>query len=122
MKLARNNKAGMDFEFQHKFFDISSEYREVNEEDPRLLCQASWATTRYINDHLPENLVWDNEDGILIDTSSNEYEDHEKVEFHGEEYAICPEAYDKLDALLPDAVKYGLKDVFGHARKYEKSR
>ena len=62
------------------------------------------------------------EDGILIDTSSNEYEDHEKVEFHGEEYAICPEAYDKLDALLPDAVKYGLKDVFGHARKYKKSR
>ena len=122
MKLARNNKVGMDFEFQHKFFDISSEYKEVNEEDPRLLCQASWATTRYINDHLPENIVWDNEDGILIDTSSNEYDGYEKAEYHGDEYAICPEAYEKLDELLPAAVEYGLKETFGHAKKYRRGK
>ena len=119
MKLAKNNKSGMDFEFQSRFFDISSEYKEVNEEDPRLLCQASWATVDYINQNLPDGLIWDNEDGILIDRDDSKYEDCEKVMFHGEEYAICPEAYEKLYALLPDAVKYGLKKTFGHARKYK---
>lgn len=119
MKLARNDKAGMDFTFQSKFFDISSEYREVNEEDPRLLCQASWATTEYINDNLPEGLVWDNERGILFDRDDSKYENCEKVEFFGSEYAVCPEAYEKLYELLPDAVEYGLKETFGHARKYK---
>ena len=117
MNLARNNKAGMDFEFQRKFMDISTGYREVMEEDPRLLCQASWETVNYINDHLPENLAWNNEDGYLIDRSNNKYEDNEKVDFYGTTFAICPEAYEELDKLLPAAVKYGLKKVFGHARR-----
>ena len=119
MFLARNEKAGMDFEFQMQFMKVSSEYREINEEDPRLLCQASRATVDYINQNLPDGLVWDNEDGILIDRDDSKYKDGEKVMLHGEEYAICPEAYKKLYALLPDAVKYGLKKTFGHARKYK---
>lgn len=119
MRLARNNKAGMDFEFQSKFFDISSEYKEVNEEDPRLLCQASWATAEYINDNLPDGLVWDNESGVLFDRDDSKYEDCEKVEFFGSTYAVCPKAFETLDALLPDAVEYGLKKTFGHAKKYK---
>lgn len=116
MKLLRNNKVGMDFEFQRNFLDISSNYREVNEEDPRLLCQASWETVRYINENLPESLEWDNGSGILI-AFGEEYDDCEKVEINGKEFVICPEAYEELDALLPDAVEYGLKKIFGHAIK-----
>ena len=119
MKIAKTNKSGMDFEFQNIFYDISSQYREVDEEDPRLLCQASWATVDYINDNLPDGLIWDNEDGVLIDDNDNNYDDYEKVVFYGTEYAVCPEAYEKLYALLPDAVEYGLKETFGHARKYK---
>ena len=118
MKLARTNKSGMDFEFQSRFYDISSDYKEVKEGDPRLLCQASWATTDYINENLPAGLVWDNESGVLIDRDDSKYTDCEKVTFHGEEYAVCPEAYEKLYALLTDAVENGLKQIFGHARKY----
>lgn len=117
MKLLRDDKAKIDFKFQSKFFDISSKYKEVDEEDPRLLCQASWETVRYINENLPDDLEWDNGNGILIDTSNNEYEDSIKAEFNGVIYAICPEAYDKLDELLPTAIEHGLKVIFGHARK-----
>ncbi len=49
MVLIRKSDSTMDFEFQRKFFDISSQYKEVAEEDPRLLCQASWNTAEYIN-------------------------------------------------------------------------
>lgn len=119
MKLAKTNKSGMDFEFQSKFFDISSQYKEVDEEDPRLLCQASWATADYINENLPDGLIWDNENGILIDRDDSKYADCEKVELFGTEYAVCPAAYEKLYALLPDAVEYGLRETFGHARKYK---
>lgn len=120
MKLAKTNKTGMDFEFQSKFMDISSEYREIDEEDPRLLCQASWATVDYINENLPEGLVWDNERGILFDRDDSKFADCEKVEFFGSEYAVYPEAYEMLYALLPEAVEYGLKKTFGHAIKYKK--
>lgn len=118
MKLSRDGKSGMDFEFERRFFDISSEYKEVNEEDPRLLCDASWKTVRYINDHLPEGMIWDNENGVLIDDKGTYYEKCEEVEIRGERFAICPEAFEILDSLLPAAVEYGLKEVFGHATKY----
>jgi hypothetical protein len=120
MKLARNEKAGMDFEFQRKFMEISSEYREVMDEDPRDLCRASWETARYINEKLPEGMGWDNEEGLLYDYCDEKYSTCSKVDFHGEIYAVCPEAYEQLDALIPDAVKFGLKSVFGHARKIRK--
>lgn len=116
MQLIRNKENTMDFTFIRQFTDLSSQYREVDEEDPRLLCQASHATVRYINENLPENLEWDNGRGILIAYGSD-YDDCEKVELNGREFAVCPEAYEELDALLPDAVKYGLKETFGHARK-----
>ena len=118
MKLSKTNKSGVDFEFERRFFDISSQYREVVEEDPRLLCQASWATVDYINDNLPDGLIWDNENGVLMDMNDSKYVDCEKVELYGSEYAVCPKAYEALYELLPDAVEYGLKRIFGHAKKY----
>ena len=117
MKLARNDKAGMDFEFQRKFMEASSEYREVMDEDPRDLCRASWETARYINDNLPDGMGWDNEEGILYDYDDEKYSTCTKIDFHGDIYSVCPEAYEQLDALIPVAVKFGLKSVFGHARK-----
>ncbi len=116
MQLIRNKEAAMDFTFIRNFTDLSSQYKEIDEEDPRLLCQASWATVKYINENLPEGLEWDNGRGILY-AYGDDYDDCEKVEINGKEYIVCPEAYDALDALLPEAVKYGLKETFGHARK-----
>ncbi len=119
MLLIRKSDSTMDFEFQRKFFDISSQYKEVAEEDPRLLCQASWNTAEYINDNLPGDLYWDNGIGILIDRCNDNYKDCEIVEIRGSKYAVCPEAYEMLDDLLPEAIEEGLKRTFGHATKLE---
>lgn len=119
MRLIRKEEPSMDFEFQRNFMELSSQYKEVEEGDPRLLCQASWETVSYINEHLPEGLLWNNEDGFLIGSPDEEYDDSIKINDKGITYAICPDAYILLDDILPDAIEYGLRKVFGHATKLE---
>ena len=117
MLLVRKRDSRMDIKFMKDFNKISSQYREVQEGDPRLLCQASWSTVEYINDNLPDGMYWDNEDGVLSDSEDEKYADCEKVEFRGETYAVCPEAYAILDELLPSAVEHGLTEIFGSVSK-----
>lgn len=117
MRLIRNENPCMDFEFQRNFMELSSYYEEIEYGNPSELCQASWETARYINEHLPDGIVWDNEDGFFNGNYDEVYSSCGTIEKNGEVYAKCPDAYKRLDDLLPRAIEYGLKKVFGHVTK-----
>lgn len=118
MKLLRKDGAGMDFAFADLCLDEQNRYAEMEYPvHPAYEYQVKQAIEECINEDLPEGMHWDFESCILTDKHSNKYAQCEEVQFYNGTFAICPEAYEQLDALAPAAVEYAIKKVFGAATK-----
>ena len=118
MKILRENYLDFDHEFPDKCIEESHRYIEyANALRDRDFCKVFF--DRLIgskaNSYLPNGKKWSTIECLLIDNNNQNYADCKRVIIFGEEYVICPDAYENLDEIAEYAVNDAVKEFFGTA-------